>query len=203
MGLPPSVKASQQHKAVLEQRWYCSRSQISGWETGDPVPRLVLHHLSTTVSRTMFKSFHRPEVGASHQQRGQKTSPGDSVWIWTANQTDISESLPVLAGLLAGQCYHISYGRQIPVCGYQHLSPWKCVVYLLIQQLSINSSLGYGGQCPTCEAEDGYMPWPSSWFMDNLEPFLLLRSELTRGWIWVSPKSASSWKTKPLNWTEF
>ena len=76
---PSSVKAYKQNQVVLEQRWHHPWSQISGWEPGDPVPRLVLHHLPTAVSCEMPRAFGRPEAGAPHQQRCQKADPGDSV----------------------------------------------------------------------------------------------------------------------------
>ena len=74
-----SVKAYKQNQVVLEQRWHHPWSQTSGWEPGHPVPRLVLHYLPTAVLCEMPRTFYRPKVGTSHQQRCQKADTGDSV----------------------------------------------------------------------------------------------------------------------------
>lgn len=79
MGLPPSVETSQQCQTIMEPRRYHPRTRIPGWEPGGPIPRLVLHHLSTAISRAVLKSFHGPDTAARHQFQDQKAGTGNSV----------------------------------------------------------------------------------------------------------------------------
>lgn len=94
----------------MEPRRHHPWSRIPGWEPGGPVPRLVLHHLSTAVFRAVLKSFSGPVVEAPRQFQGQEAGTGNSVRVWNSNQEHLPESLSVLAVLLTGQLYHIGHG---------------------------------------------------------------------------------------------